>query len=90
MVQLITTNLGIGATFGHLLIWNRDDMRKAWSWISLSGIKQIYQNFDWRFWQDDGKRGELAKDEMLDPHYREMLKVNVSVAFSLPEISQTP
>ena len=83
MVQLITTNLGIGATFGHLLIWNRDDMKKAWSWISPSGIKQNYENFNWRFWQDDGKRDELAKDQTLDPHYREMLKVTASHAFSL-------
>jgi len=66
----------MGATFCHLLIWNRDDMRNAWSWISPSGIKQIYQNFNWRFWKDDGMRDELAKDETLDPHYKEMLKVN--------------
>ena len=64
----------MGATFCHLLIWNRDDMRKAWSWIS-PGIKQIYQNFNWRFWKDDGMRDELLKDEALDPHYKEMLKV---------------
>ena len=89
MVQLITTNLGIGATFGHFLIWNRDDMRKAWSWISPSGVKQIYQNFNWRFWQDDGRRDDLAEDETLDPHYKEMLKVNICNDFSLPKTHES-
>ncbi|KIM40535.1 hypothetical protein M413DRAFT_72764 [Hebeloma cylindrosporum] len=74
VVQLLSTNLAIGATFCHLLIWNRDDMRKAWSWVSPSEIKRIYQNFSWRFWKDDGMRNELVKDSTLDPHYKEMLK----------------
>ena len=45
----------------------------AWNWMSLSSLKLMYQNFNWRFWTDDGMRkdGELESD----PHYREMLKV---------------
>ncbi|KAF8959502.1 OPT oligopeptide transporter protein-domain-containing protein [Flammula alnicola] len=73
VVQLLSTNLGMGATFAHLLIWNRDDMRKAWSWMSPSGVRHIWQNFNFRFWKDDGMR-DLKDEEELDPHYREMLK----------------
>ncbi|KDR78980.1 hypothetical protein GALMADRAFT_224231 [Galerina marginata CBS 339.88] len=74
VVQLLTTNLGMGATFAHLLIWNFDDMKDAWSWMSPSGIRKMWKNFNWKFWQDDGMRENLQDDENLDPHYREMLK----------------
>ncbi|KAJ7031406.1 OPT oligopeptide transporter protein-domain-containing protein [Mycena alexandri] len=72
VVQLLTTNLGMAATFTHLLLWNRDDLRGSWSWITPSALKQTWANFNWRFWQDDGMR-ETPKDD-IDPHYREMLK----------------
>ncbi|KAF9036163.1 OPT oligopeptide transporter [Panaeolus papilionaceus] len=76
VAQLLSTNLGMGATFTHLLIWNWDDMKGAWSWITPSSIRNMIKNFDWRFWKDDGVRDieEMQKDENLDPHYREMLK----------------
>jgi hypothetical protein len=75
IVYLLTTNLGLGATFSHLLIWNRDDMRKAWAWLSPSELRKMRKAFNWRFWQDDGMREDQYNAENLDPHYREMLKV---------------
>jgi OPT family small oligopeptide transporter len=74
IVYLLTTNLGMGATFAHLLIWNRDDMKKAWDWMTPAGIKNIYATFNWKFWQDSGVRDDIVDDESLDPHYRQMLK----------------
>ena len=76
IVQLIASNLGLGATFTHLLIWNYSDIMGAWSWMSPSSFKRMYQNFNWRFWRDDGMRKQTNGGE-LDPHYREMLKVIV-------------
>jgi OPT family small oligopeptide transporter len=73
VTQLLTSNLGLGATFTHLLIWNYDDIKAAWSWLTPSSLKLMYQNFDWRFWRDDGMRKETDSTE-IDPHYREMLK----------------
>ena len=78
VVQLLTTNLGLGATFTHLMIWNFDDLIGAWSWLSPSSLKSMYQNFNWRFWKDDGIRNEDDNKET-DPHYREMLKVIVCI-----------
>jgi hypothetical protein len=66
----------MGATFMHLLIWNRDDLRGAWSWMSPSSLRIMYNNFNWRFWHDDGMRATPQEDEEIDPHYREMLKVS--------------
>ena len=74
VVQLLATNLGLGATFTHLMIWNFDDLVGAWSWLSPSSLKSMYQTFSWRFWKDDGMRDEDDNKET-DPHYREMLKV---------------
>jgi len=73
VVQLLTTNLGMAATFTHLLLWNRDDLRLAWSWASPKTIKRSLKSFNWRFWQDAGMR-DLDEEDETDPHYREMLK----------------
>ena len=36
----------------------------------------MYENFNWRFWTDDGMRKQTDGGES-DPHYLEMLKVIV-------------
>ncbi|KAG6916052.1 hypothetical protein DXG01_008625 [Tephrocybe rancida] len=74
VVQLLTTNLGMAATFTHLLLWNRHDLRNAWAWMKPSALKRMWSNFDIRFWRDDGMREGVDEDEDIDPHYREMLK----------------
>lgn len=65
----------MGATFAHLLIWNREDLTRAWSWLAPSELRKSWKKFNWKFWQDDGNRDEEYENENLDPHYREMLKV---------------
>ncbi|KAG6828622.1 hypothetical protein H0H92_007267 [Tricholoma furcatifolium] len=74
VVQLLTTNLGMAATFTHLLLWNREDLRDAWVWLMPSELKKKWATFDIRFWKDDGMREQAESDEDIDPHYREMLK----------------
>ncbi|KAI9442368.1 OPT oligopeptide transporter [Lactarius indigo] len=32
VIYLLTTNMGTAATLTHLLLWNRNDLRGAWSW----------------------------------------------------------
>ncbi|KAG6862465.1 hypothetical protein C0995_000011 [Termitomyces sp. Mi166 len=74
IVQLLTTNLGLAATFTHLLLWNRHDLRNAWTWMTPTELKRMWKNFDIRFWRDEGIRNQADFDEDIDPHYREMLK----------------
>ncbi|KAG1858150.1 OPT oligopeptide transporter protein-domain-containing protein [Suillus subluteus] len=79
IVYLLSSNLAsspnaLAATFTHLLLWNWDDMRFAWSWMSLSSIKKTCANFDWKFWRADGMRTQDVDDEDIDPHYKQMLK----------------
>ncbi|KAJ7285153.1 OPT oligopeptide transporter [Mycena rebaudengoi] len=75
VVYLLTSNLGMAATFTHLLLWNREELRGTWSWMTPTALKQSWANFDWRFWNDDGMRkASDESDSDIDPHYREMLK----------------
>ncbi|KAH9057304.1 OPT oligopeptide transporter protein-domain-containing protein [Lactarius vividus] len=73
VTNLLTTNVGMAATFTHLLLWNRNDLRGAWSWANKGSLKRMWTEFNWRLWEADGKR-EVSPDDDLDPHYREMLK----------------
>ncbi|KAH9176603.1 OPT oligopeptide transporter protein-domain-containing protein [Lactarius sanguifluus] len=73
VIYLLSTNIGTAATFTHLLLWNRNDLRGAWGWANKESLKRMWTEFDWRFWKADGIR-EVSPDDDLDPHYREMLK----------------
>ncbi|KAG1803721.1 OPT oligopeptide transporter protein-domain-containing protein [Suillus plorans] len=74
IVNLLSMNLGLAATFTHLLLWNKDDLRAAWTWINVDTLRSWRANFDWKFWKHSGEREVPANTADLDPHYREMLK----------------
>ncbi|KAG2111691.1 OPT oligopeptide transporter protein-domain-containing protein [Suillus discolor] len=74
IVNLLSMNLGLAATFAHLLLWNKDDLRAAWTWINMDTLRSWRANFDWKFWKHSGEREVPANTEDLDPHYQEMLK----------------
>jgi len=77
VVQLLSTNMAMAATFTHLLLWNLNDLKSAWAWATPSGLKAKWQTFDWRFWRTGDRAAEIAaleNDPNLDPHYRAMLK----------------
>ncbi|KAG1832079.1 OPT oligopeptide transporter protein-domain-containing protein [Suillus variegatus] len=74
IVNLLAMNLALAATFTHLLLWNKDDLSAAWTWINMDTLRSWRANFDWKFWKHSGEREVPANTEDLDPHYREMLK----------------
>lgn len=43
--------------------------------MNIQTLKESWQTFNWRFWQNDGMR-DVSENEELDPHYLEMLKVS--------------
>ncbi|KAF8135498.1 OPT oligopeptide transporter protein-domain-containing protein [Boletus edulis] len=73
VVNLLATNMALGATFTHLLLWNFDDLRAAWDWANPRAVKEWWTTFNWKFWKNDGMRNRTENKE-LDPHYLEMLK----------------
>lgn len=75
---LITTNASLTATLVHMLLWNYDDVSKAWSWITLDKLKSLLTPSTYCFWKSTGARTEAEKeairnDPTIDPHYRLMV-----------------
>ena len=89
VANLLTTNVGLAATFTHLLLWNLNDLRGAWSWANKDRLKRMWTEFNWRFWEADDQR-EVSPDDDLDPHYREMLKVVFLLASEVITGALTP
>lgn len=92
VVQLLTTNLGMAATFTHLLLWNYSDIKGAWSWATLSAVKNSWNTgINWKFWKNDGMREQPnADDEEIDPHYKQMLKVCFSDFQTIQALTSRP
>ena len=73
VAHLLCSNIALAATFTHLLLWNRDDIRAAWGWMNKDSMKKMIAEADWRIWKE--VKQEVPPDADIDPHYREMLKV---------------
>lgn len=71
---ILSVNLAITATFTHMLLWNYNDIKSAWSFASAKNLKKLARLFSWnyKFWKTDGVREDKDTAD-LDPHYRLML-----------------
>ena len=74
VIYLLTSNIALAATFTHLLLWNRNDLRAAWSWMNKNSVKQVWTE-PYRLFRKVNDNKQVTPDDDLDPHYREMLKV---------------
>jgi hypothetical protein len=68
---VLTQNLAITATITHLILYNWDDLKDAWSFLSPSYLKTLMKPSAWKFWE----KSEPTEDVMrnMDPHYKLML-----------------
>ncbi|KAM3084296.1 hypothetical protein ACMFMF_001653 [Clarireedia jacksonii] len=69
---VLTQNLAITATITHMLLWNFNDLKNAWSFLSPANLRNIISPSFWKFWQPAPPLTEQEKQN-LDPHYRQML-----------------
>lgn len=69
---VLTENLAITATITHMLLYNWDDLKTAWAFITLANLRKLARPITWMPW----KRRDVEEEEreILDPHYRLMLK----------------
>ena len=78
LCYLITSNMGLTATFTHMLLWNFDDIRAGWSWAAPSAMKKWFKLETFKFWANqetpEQRLERKLNDESLDPHYRLMLQ----------------
>jgi hypothetical protein len=74
-IYILATNLSITATFSHLLLWNYNDIKSAWSFLSPANLKHAVNpaRWNWRFWKKDNATWGGADDKEEDPHYQLML-----------------
>lgn len=68
-IFLFTTNLAVTATITHLLLWNWEDMKRGYSFLSPSSLRRLFSP---RSWTIKSNRCPDASNEK-DPHYRLML-----------------
>ncbi|TVY27147.1 Oligopeptide transporter [Lachnellula hyalina] len=78
VAYLITTNMGCTATLVHMILWNWDDIKQGFFFLSPSNLKKLLQLSFWVFWKG-GKSKEEHKREVLenpkmDPHYKMMVQ----------------
>ena len=57
----------MSATFTHLFLFNRSDLSSAWTWLTPSALKEAWADFDWKFWQHDGRAERLKLYEETSP-----------------------
>jgi OPT oligopeptide transporter protein len=69
---VLTQNMAITATFTHLILYNWEDLRSAFSFMSLSSLKNITKPSFWMFWKENEPTEEEINE--MDPHYRLMLQ----------------
>ncbi|KAJ5832835.1 peptide transporter MTD1 [Penicillium riverlandense] len=78
LIYLITSNMGLTATFTHMLLWNWDDMKAGWAWASPSQMKRFLKPQTYKFWANqeapEDRLQRKIDDPSYDPHYKLMLR----------------
>jgi hypothetical protein len=78
IAYLITSNAGLTATITHMLLWNWDDLKGAWSWAHPRNLRKLLEPGTYMFWrQTETPEERLARkidDPNLDPHYKLILR----------------
>lgn len=78
IAYLITSNAGLTATLVHMLLWNWNDLKGAWSWIHPRHLSKLLEAKTYMFWREsESPEDRLARklaDPNLDPHYKLVLR----------------
>lgn len=78
IAYLITSNAGLTATLVHMLLWNWNDLKGAWSWAHPRNLSKLLDSKTWMFWRQtetpDERLARKIGDDNLDPHYKLMLR----------------
>ena len=69
---VLTQNLAITATITHLILYNWDDLKGSWSFLSFENLKKLRKPSTWMFWKE--KQRDTEDLSKLDPHYALMLR----------------
>jgi hypothetical protein len=74
IAYLITTNMGITAAIVHMLLWNYDDVKEGWSFLTPRNLKKVFTPSFWLFWRSsedpEVHKQRVLADKAMDPHYK--------------------
>jgi hypothetical protein len=56
IAYLITSNAGLTATITHMLLWNWDDLKGAWSWLHPRNLQKLREPGTYMFWRQTETR----------------------------------
>ncbi|WPG98249.1 Hypothetical protein R9X50_00103700 [Acrodontium crateriforme] len=74
---LITSNCGMTATIVYMVLWNRDDLKSAWSWCSFSNLKKLGNPraiLAMATETREERNARIQDDPDVDPHYKLMMR----------------
>lgn len=70
-VSMLVMNMAITAAVVHVFLWNWDDLKFMFAWMTPSGIKEKIKSADWKFW-NKSERVEYFPGTENDPHFAAM------------------
>lgn len=73
VAYLITSNMGLTATFVHMFLYNWNDLKEAWSFLHPSNLRKLADPSTWKFWKKQDKelyRQQILANPDMDPHYK--------------------
>jgi hypothetical protein len=79
VVYLLTTNIGITAAIGHMLLFNFDELKDGWSFLRPSQFRKLGQASTYKFWhrksedEQEADRRKIIANLDMDPHYKLMM-----------------
>ncbi|KAH8887176.1 OPT superfamily oligopeptide transporter [Thozetella sp. PMI_491] len=71
---VLTQNLAITATITHLILYNWNDLKSAWSFMSPESLRNLGKADTWKFWKSAPPEPTEEELAQMDPHYRLMLR----------------
>lgn len=77
VATLVAGNMAVTAALVHMLLWNYDDLKSAWAFMSPANLRRLLNPGTWslRFWKADGSEEhskDIMEDDKIDPHYKLM------------------
>lgn len=77
VAQLLTSNMAVTAGLVHMILWNYDDLKTAWTFMNWSNLRRITKPSTWslKYWKTDGSvehTHDITEDDKMDPHYKLM------------------
>ncbi|KUI57842.1 Oligopeptide transporter 5 [Cytospora mali] len=70
-MSMLVMNMAITAAVVHVFLWNWNDLKFMFTWMTPSGVKEKFNSVNWKFWTKS-ERVEVFPGTEGDPHFAAM------------------